>query len=69
MFTRYLIEGLSGAADAAPFGNANGAVDGREIFAYSAVMVELAARKSFGLMQNPIYSGTAAPLVAGKARD
>ena len=69
MFTRYLIEGLSGGADRVPLGNGNGAVDSAEIFAYSAVMVELAARKSFGLMQNPVYSGTVAPVVAGRARD
>jgi hypothetical protein len=69
LFTRYLIEGLSGGADRVPLGNGNGAVDSAEIFAYSAVMVELAARKSFGLMQNPVYSGTVAPVVAGRARD
>ena len=69
LFTRYLIEGLSGAADRSPLGNGDGEVDSVETFAYSAVMVELAARKSFGLMQNPVYSGTAAPVVAGKGRD
>lgn len=69
LFTRYLIEGLSGAADRTPLGNGDGEVDSTETFAYSAVMVELAARKSFGLMQNPVYSGTVAPVVAGRARD
>jgi hypothetical protein len=69
LFTRYLIEGLSGGADRTPLGNGDGAINSAEIFAYSAVMVELAARKSFGLMQNPIYSGTVAPVVAGRARD
>jgi hypothetical protein len=69
LFTRYLIEGLSGEADRIPLGNGDGAVDSSEIFAYSTVMVELAARKSFGLMQNPVYSGTVAPIVAGRTRD
>ena len=69
LFTRYLIEGLSGAADHTPLGDGDGEVDSAEAFAYSAVMVELAARKSFGLMQNPVYSGTVAPVVAGRARD
>jgi Caspase domain len=69
LFTRYLIEGLSGEADRTPLGNGNGAVDSGEIFAYSAIMTELAARKSFGLMQNPIYSGTIAPVVARSSRD
>ena len=69
LFTRYLIEGLSGAADRTPLGDDDGEVDSAETFAYSAVMVELAARKSFGLMQNPVYSGTVAPVLAGRARD
>jgi hypothetical protein len=60
LFTRYLIEGLAGNADLAPVGNGDGRLDTAEIYAYAAAFVELAARKSFGLLQRPIYSGAGA---------
>jgi hypothetical protein len=59
LFTRYLIEGLAGNADLAPIGNRDGRLDTAEIYAYTAAFVDLAARKSFGLLQQPIYSGAA----------
>jgi hypothetical protein len=61
LFTRYLIEGLSGSADLAPIGNGDGAVDSAELHAYTAAMVRLAAQKTFGLLQSPELSsaGTA----------
>lgn len=54
LFTRYLIEGLAGRADLAPIGNGDNAVDAVELYAFSAHMVRLAARKSFGLLQQPV---------------
>jgi uncharacterized caspase-like protein len=61
LFTRYLIEGLSGNADLAPVGNGDGVVDSAELHAYTAAMVRLAAQKTFGLLQSPELSsaGTA----------
>jgi hypothetical protein len=59
LFTRYLIEGLGGSADLAPIGNSDGEVDSAELYAFAATMVDLAARKSYGLLQQPVYSGAA----------
>jgi len=59
LFTRYVIEGLSGAADLAPAGDGDGKVDSAELYVYTAALVDLAARKTFGLMQHPIYSSGA----------
>jgi hypothetical protein len=56
LFTRYLIEGLAGSADLAPIGNGDGKLDTAEIYVYTAAFVDLAARKTFGLLQQPIYS-------------
>jgi hypothetical protein len=56
LFTRYLIEGLAGNADLPPVGNDDGALDSAEIYAFTAAYVELAARKTFGLLQHPVYS-------------
>ena len=53
LFTRYLIEGLAGAADIAPIGNDDGKIDAVELYAYTAHMVDLTARKSYGLLQKP----------------
>lgn len=57
LFTRYLIEGLAGDADFAPVGNGDGEVDSAELYAYTAAMVRLGARKTFGLLQSPRLSG------------
>lgn len=65
LFTRYLIEGLAGSADLYPVGNGDGRVDGAEIYAYTAAMVRLAARKTFGLLQEPVYSSAATPVLTG----
>jgi uncharacterized caspase-like protein len=59
LFTRYVIEALSGNADLPPVGNGDGALDSAEIYAYTAAFVDLAARKTFGVLQHPIYSGAA----------
>lgn len=56
LFTRYLIEAMAGRADLAPIGNGDGKIDVVELYAYSAHMVRLAARKSFGLLQRPSLS-------------
>lgn len=64
LFTRYLIEALAGHADLAPSGNGDGTLDSTEIYIYTAAMVRLAARKTFGLLQNPVYSSGTAPVVA-----
>jgi hypothetical protein len=63
LFTRYLIEGLAGKADLRPIGNGDGSLDSAEIYAYTAAMVELAARKTFGLLQNPVYSSPTTPVL------
>jgi hypothetical protein len=65
LFTRYLIEGLAGSADLYPVGNGDGKVDSAEIYAYTAAMVRLAARKTFGLLQEPVYSSAATPVLSG----
>jgi hypothetical protein len=59
LFTRYLIEGLAGSADAAPVGNGDGKLDTAEIYVYTASFVDLAARKTYGLLQQPVYSSAA----------
>ncbi|MGH6865417.1 MAG: caspase family protein [Methyloceanibacter sp.] len=70
LFTRYLIEGLSGSADLYPVGNGDGVVDSTESYVYTAAMVRLAARKTFGLLQNPVYSSaTPTALSAAGRRD
>ena len=53
LFTRYLIEGLAGQADVAPIGNGDGRIDAVELYSFTAHMVDLAARKSYGLLQQP----------------
>ena len=57
LFTRYVIEGLAGGADLPPVGNGDGALDSAEIYAFTAAFVDLAARKTFGVLQRPVYSG------------
>jgi hypothetical protein len=59
LFTRYLIEGLAGSADLPPIGNGDGELDSAEIYVFTAAFVDLAARKSFGLLQHPVYSSAA----------
>jgi hypothetical protein len=59
LFTRYLIEGLAGGADLAPIGNGDGELDSAEIYAFTAAFVDLAARKTFGVLQRPVFSGAA----------
>ncbi len=57
LFTRYLIEGLAGRADLEPIGNNDLKIDSVELYAYTAHMVDLAARKSYGMLQKPVMSG------------
>lgn len=56
LFTRYLISGLAGEADASPVGNGDKRIDTVELFVYASDMVRTAARKSFGLEQKPLLS-------------
>ncbi len=56
LFTRYLIEGLAGRADAAPIGNDDKRIDTVELYVYTSDAVRTAARKSFGLEQKPLLS-------------
>jgi hypothetical protein len=67
LFTRYLIEGMAGSADLSPVGNGDGQIDSAEIYVYTSAMVREAARKTFGLLQNPAYSsaGSSVLLSAG----
>jgi hypothetical protein len=53
LFTRHLITGLSGGADLAPIGNGDNAIDAIELHVHAAYRVEMAARRSFGVMQKP----------------
>ena len=64
LFTRYLIEGLAGNADLPPVGNGDGELDSAEIYAFTAAYVELAARKTFGLLQHPVYSSATTSVLA-----
>jgi hypothetical protein len=64
LFTRYLIEGLAGNADLAPIGNGDGKLDSSELYVFTADMVELAARKTYGLLQNPVYSSASTTIVS-----
>lgn len=64
LFTRYLIEGLAGNADLAPIGNGDGKLDSSELYVFTAERVELAARKTYGLLQNPVYSSAATAVVS-----
>ena len=64
LFTRYLIEGLAGSADLPPVGNEDGKLDSAELHVYTAEMVRLAARKTFGLLQSPVYSSAAAAVLS-----
>jgi len=68
LFTRYLIEGLAGSADLAPVGNGDGQLDSAEIYVFTAAMVQLAARKTFGLLQNPVYSSAAPSVLTSAGR-
>jgi hypothetical protein len=43
----------------APVGNGDGKLDTAEIYVYTAAFVDRAARKTFGLLQQPIYSSAA----------
>jgi hypothetical protein len=63
LFTRYTIEGLAGRADLAPVGDNDGEVDSAEIYVFVAAFVDLAARKTFGLLQQPVFSGAATSVV------
>ena len=64
LFTRYLIEGLAGNADLPPIGNGDGELDSAEIYAFTAAYVDLAARKTFGMLQHPVYSSAATSVLA-----
>lgn len=64
LFTRYLIEGLAGSADLSPVGNEDGKLDSAELHVYTAEMVRLAARKTFGLLQSPVYSSAATAVLS-----
>jgi hypothetical protein len=68
LFTRYLIEGLTGNADLPPVGNGDGKVDSAELYVFTAAMVELAARKTYGLLQNPVYSSAAPEVVSASGK-
>ncbi len=58
LFTRHFISGLAGKADRKPIGNQDGKIDVVELYVHTANMVRLAARKSFGLLQNPTLAQT-----------
>ena len=45
--------------------NGDGVVDSAELYAYAAAMARLSARKTFGLLQEPVYSSAATPALSG----
>jgi hypothetical protein len=64
LFTRHLVEALAGAADRPPIGNGDGLIDSVEAFVTASYRTQLAARKTWGLLQRPVMSrGPALPLV------
>ncbi|HRD77037.1 MAG TPA: hypothetical protein PK264_14090 [Hyphomicrobiaceae bacterium] len=64
LFTRHLVEAMAGAADAAPIGNGDRVIDTAEAFVLASFRTQLAARKTWGLLQRPVLSrGPALPLV------
>ena len=63
LFTRYLLEGLAGAADGAPTGNGDRKIESVELYVFTAHRVRVTARKSFGLEQKPLISESANALV------
>lgn len=63
LFTRWLLEGLSGAADADPTGNGDRKIESVELYVYTAHHVRVTARKSFGLEQKPLISESANSLM------
>jgi uncharacterized caspase-like protein len=71
LFTRFLLQGLSGHADAGPIGDGDGIVDSAEAFVYAASRTTTAAAKLFGVLQRPSLSqAKAIPLakLGGPAR-
>lgn len=66
LFTRYLVEALSGSADEAPSGNGDGGVDTTEAFVYAATRTGYVARKLFGVLQRPQISAVRPILLTGR---
>ena len=56
LFTRHLVEALGGAADQAPSGNGDGAIDSAEAFVFAAARTNVVARKVYGVLQRPQLS-------------
>ncbi len=56
LFTRWLLEGLAGAADLDPTGNNDRRIESVELYVFTAHHVRVTARKSFGLEQKPLIS-------------
>jgi hypothetical protein len=63
LFTKHVVAGLSGAADLAPIGNGDNAIDPLELYVHAAYRVGLAARRSFGVTQKPsLFRSHAQPI-------
>ena len=45
-------------------GDGDGMVDSAESYVYTAAMVRLSARKTFGLLQQPVYSSLTTPVLS-----
>lgn len=65
LFTRHLVEGLSGAADTAPTGNGDGKIDTTEAFAYAAAHTMIVSRRVYGVLQRPMLSSGKAVIIRG----
>ena len=64
LFTKYLLEALSGAADARRYGNGDGEVTVSEVKTYLDREMTYAARRQFGRKQNATFGGDLARVLA-----
>ncbi len=64
LFTKYLLEALNGAADAARYGNGDGEITASEVKAYLDREMSYAARRRFGRAQNATVGGDPAKVLA-----
>lgn len=65
LFTRHLVEGLSGEADKAPTGNGDGKIDTTEAFAFAAARTVVLSRRVYGVLQRPMLSAAKAVIIPG----
>jgi hypothetical protein len=64
LFTRYLLEGLYGAADSSTFGNGDGRVTLKEVVGFLDREMTYAARRRYGRNQNAVSWGNPSDILA-----